>query len=72
MLAAVQGIIENDSIQIDSNELKPFNGRTVTVIINDAIKPINSKQDKTKFFNAVGKINLDRNDVDKLRATSMI
>ena len=68
MLAAVQGIIQNDMILIDRNELKPYNGRPVTVIINENFKPEESKQDKTKFFNAVGRINLDSNTVNELRA----
>ncbi len=72
MLTAVQGVIQNDRIQIDSNELKAFNGRTVTVIINDIIKPAGSKQDKTKFFDAVGKVDIDKGAVDELRAASMI
>ena len=72
MLATVQGIIQNDMIQIDSNQLKPYNGRQVTVIINENFRPAVSKQDKTKFFNAVGKINLDSNAVNELRTASMI
>ena len=72
MLAAVQGIIQNDKIQIDSNQLKPYNGRPVTIIINESFRPAGSKQDKTKFFNAVGKINLDSNAVNELRVASMI
>ncbi len=72
MLAAVQGVIENDRILIDENALKPFNGRSVTVIINEGHNTSGSKQDKTKFFDAVGKIKIDRNTVDELRAASMI
>ena len=72
MLAAVQGIIQNDKIQIDSNQLKPYNGRSVTIIINENVRPAESKPDKTKFFNAVGKINLDSNALNELRAASMI
>ena len=72
MLAAVQGIIQDDMIQIDNDQLKPYNGRPVTVIINENFKAAGDKQDKTKFFNAVGKINLDSNAVNELRAASMI
>ncbi len=72
MLAAVQGMIQNDMILVDGDELKGFNGRSVTIIINDSFASLDSKQDKTKFFDAVGKIKLDRNAVDELRAASMI
>ena len=72
MLAAVQGVIENDMIRIDGNVLKPFNGRSVTIIINENFNKSGSKQDKTAFFNAVGKIQLDRNVVDEYRSSSMI
>ena len=72
MLAAVQGIIQNDMVLVDGNELKGFNGRSLTIIINDSFSTPDSRQDKSKFFDAVGKIKLDRNAVDELRAASMI
>lgn len=72
MLAAVQGMIQNDMVLVDENELKGFNGRPVTVIINDSFTTPDSKQDKSKFFDAVGKIKLNRTAVDELRAASMI
>ncbi len=72
MLTAVQGIIKNDVVVIDRDTLRQFNGRTVTVIINEDLNSSGSKQDKSKFFDAVGKIKLDRNAVDELRAESMI
>ena len=72
MLAAVQGIIQNGMVLVDGNELKGFNGRSVTIIINDSFSTPDSRQDKSKFFDAVGKIKLDRNAVDELRAASMI
>ncbi len=72
MLAAVQGMIQDDMILVDGNELKGYNGRPVTVIINDNFTSSDGKQDKSKFFDAVGKIKLDRNAVDELRTASMI
>ena len=72
MLAAVQGVIQNNMILIDGNELKPYNGRTVTVIINENMNTSGSRQDKSKFFNAVGRISLDSNAVNELRAASMV
>ncbi len=71
MLAAVQGMIQGDMVLVDNAAIKPYNGRTVTVIINDD-PVVGSKQDKSKFFSAVGKINIDRDSVNELRAASMI
>ncbi len=58
MLAAVQGIIQNNSILVRNDDISQFNGRTVTVIINEKVET-KSKQDKSKFFDAVGKIEID-------------
>ena len=71
MLAAVQGVIQNNAILVRGDDISPFNGRTVTVIINESEKN-QSKQDKTKFFDVVGKIDVDSGAVDELRRTSMI
>ncbi len=71
MLAAVQGMIQGNSVIVDAEEIKPFDGRSVTVIINETPKK-KSAQDKSKFFAAVGKINIDKNAVDELRSASMI
>ena len=71
MLAAVQGVIQNNAILVRGDDISPFNGRTVTVIINESEKS-QSKQDKTKFFDVVGKIDVDSGAVDELRRTSMI
>ena len=71
MLAAVQGIIQNNSILVRNDDISQFNGRTVTVIINEKVET-KSKQDKSKFFDAVGKIEIDGDAVDELRRASMI
>lgn len=71
MLAAVQGMIQGNSVLVDADEIKPFDGRSVTVIINETPGKKNA-QDKSKFFAAVGKINIDKNAVDELRSASMI
>ena len=71
MLAAVQGMIKGNAVQVDPNELKPFDGKAVTIIINE-YPEIKSRQDKSKFFSAVGKIDIDKKAVDELRASSMI
>ncbi len=45
--------------------------RVVTIIINEEIAEP-SKQDKSRFFDAVGKIDIDADAVNKLREASMI
>lgn len=71
MLAAVQGIVKDNAIFIENDDLSPYNGRTVTVIINEN-NTAPSKQDKSKFYDAVGKIDIDGDAVDELRNKSMI
>ena len=71
MLAAVQGMIKGNSVLVDANEIKPFDGKSVTVIINE-YPETKSKQDKSKFFSAVGQIDLNKAAVDELRTASMI
>ena len=71
MLTAVQGIVKDNAIFVENDDLSPYNGRTVTVIINEN-NTSSSKQDKSKFYDAVGKIDIDGNAVDELRNASMI
>lgn len=71
MLAAVQGVVKDNSIFIENDDLSPYNGKTVTVIINENSEP-SGKQDKRKFFDAVGKIDIDSDSVEELRRASMI
>ena len=71
MLSVVHGIIQNGTILVQDTDISPFNGRTVTVIINESEKT-QSKQDKTKFFDAVGNIDIDGSAVDELRRASMM
>ena len=73
MLTALQGEIKDNAVLVDKNEIMPFNGRTVTIIINEETNTNQkSKQDKKKFFDAVGKINIDQDAVNSLRTASMI
>ncbi len=71
MLSAVQGVIKGNAVVVDEDEIRPFDGRTVTIIINERASG-KSRQDKSKFFSAVGKINIDGDAVDRLRMASMI
>ena len=74
MLAAVQGVIRDNTILVRNDDISPFNGRMVTIIINEINEGVSvkSNQDKTKFFDAVGKIDIDAGAVDELRRASMI
>lgn len=49
MLAAVQGVIRNNTVQVQNEDISPYNGRVVTIIINEEIAEP-SKQDKSRFF----------------------
>ena len=71
MLTAVQGVIQGNTILVRNDDISPFDGRTVTIIINES-EGTKSRQDKTKFFDAVGKIDIDCKAVDELRQASMI
>lgn len=72
MLAAVQGVIRDNSVFVNKDEISAFNGRIVTIIINEAFEDKKSKQDKSKFFEAVGKIDIDGDAVDELRRASLV
>lgn len=72
MLTAVQGVIRDNSVFVNKDEISSFNGRIVTIIINEAFEDKKSKQDKSKFFGAVGKIDIDGDAVDELRQASLI
>lgn len=71
MLAEVSGVIKDDVIIASKDDILPYNGRNVTIIINEEFAS-EEKQDKSDFFDAVGKINIDKNAVEELRNTSMI
>ena len=71
MLVAVPGIIKDNEIIISRDDIVPYNGRSVTIIINEEYSDDES-QDKQAFFDAVGTIDIDKNAVDELRNASMI
>lgn len=71
MLAAVQGVIRNNLILVQNEDISPYDGRVVTIIINEEMAE-SGGQDKSKFFDAVGKIEVDGDAVNELRETSMI
>ena len=43
MLPAFQGQVQNDTILLNPEDIRPFNGRIVTVIVNDPIIEKNEK-----------------------------
>jgi len=71
MLAAVQGVVKDNAVLVQNDDLSRYNGRTVTIIINESSNE-RTKQDMSKFFDAVGKLDLDSGAVDELRRASMI
>lgn len=38
MLTAIQGQVKDNAILLDPDTLRPFNGRLVTIIINDPVE----------------------------------
>ena len=50
MLAAVQGVVKGNTVYSTDNDLKQFDGRTVTIIINE-IK--HDMSDKQSFLNLI-------------------
>ena len=71
MLAAVSGVIKDGAIIASKDDILPYNGKNVTIIINEEFAP-EEQQDKSDFFGAVGKISIDKNAVEELRNASMI
>ena len=71
MLVAVPGIIKDNEIITSRDDIVPYNGRSVTIIINEEYSEDES-QDKQVFFDAIGTIDIDKNAVDELRNASMI
>ncbi|MBR1635224.1 MAG: hypothetical protein IJ682_09215 [Lachnospiraceae bacterium] len=48
MLAALQGRIQGNSIV--SDDLRPFSGRTVTIIINEPTKELSVADQRTEYL----------------------
>ena len=71
MLAAVQGVIRNNSVVVQDDDISLFNGRMVTIIINEGTSE-RSRQDKSSFFDSVGKIDIDGEAVNRLREVSIV
>ena len=50
MLAAVQGVVKGNAVYSTDNDLKQFDGRTVTIIINEMKQDLS---DKRSFLNLI-------------------
>ncbi len=69
-MQAVRLFVDVDSEDIHLPELKQFMGKRVEMIILESPTMQNSeekKQDMRKFFDAAGKIKIDRESVQKLK-----
>lgn len=67
----INDYVGENGINIDINKLKQFKNKRVEIII----LPIEEEKEikpKKKFFNAIGKINLEENEVISLREASKL
>jgi len=67
----ISGYVDKDGLKIGIDELKIFKNKSVEVIIlpkDDSGKP----KGKSGFFKAIGKIDIDQNEIQSLRELSKI
>lgn len=67
----LNGYIGKDGLKISINKLKMFKNKRVEIIILPKDEKIH-KTDKTNFFEAVGKVDIDINEINSLRELSRI
>ena len=74
-MQAIRLFVDVDSEDIHIPELKKFIGKKVEMIIHEvpSIKPDEEKkQDMKKFFDAAGKIKIDKESINQLREISKL
>lgn len=67
----INSYIGKDGLKIGINKLKMFKNKRVEIIII----PEDEKKysaDKSNFFDAVGKVDIDKNKINSLRESSLI
>ncbi len=68
----INDYVGENGINIDINKLKQFKNKRVEIIILPIEEEKKEIKPKKKFFNAVGKINLEENEVISLREASKL
>ncbi len=67
----INGYVGKDGLNIGIDKLKMFENKNVEIIILPKDE-INNQKSKSRFFDAVGKINIDENEIQSLRELSKI
>jgi len=67
----INGYIGKDGLNIGIDKLKMFKNKNVEIIILPKDENSDNKG-KSRFFNAIGKINIDQNEIQSLRELSKI
>jgi len=67
----INGYIGKDGLNIGIDKLKMFENKNVEIIILPKDENSDNKG-KSRFFNAIGKINIDQNEIQSLRELSKI
>ena len=67
----INGYIGKDGLNIGIDKLKMFKNKNVEIIILPKDENSDNKG-KSRFFNAIGKINIDQTEIQSLRELSKI
>jgi hypothetical protein len=67
----INGYVDKDGLKIGIDELKIFKNKNVEIIILSKDDTVESKG-KSGFFKAIGKIDIDQNEIQSLRELSKI
>jgi hypothetical protein len=67
----INGYIDKDGLKISINKLKMFKNKRVEIIILPEDEKAHTT-DKSNFFEAVGKVDIDINEINSLRELSRI
>ena len=67
----INGYIDKDGLKISINKLKMFKNKRVEIIILPEDEKTHTT-DKANFFEAVGKVDIDINEINSLRELSRI
>lgn len=67
----INDFVGDNGIKIDIDKLKQFKNKEVEIIILPVESKANHKS-KNKFFNAIGKIDINEEDITSLREVSSL
>ena len=67
----INGYVDEDGLNIGIKKLKKFKNKKVEVIILPLNEDTN-EQSMSRFFNAIGKVDIDKNEIRSLREISKV